>query len=816
MPGSGSCPVDLTALDAYGGFDATRFELVLASLRCLLARYGNERSLIAVDLSTRAPEDHHRIGLYVNQLPLVAQFDPDGRFRSVVAATRQALRELYQHRRTPLSRVVAAVPAGSSLAPVSVSYRRPAQAPIWPDGIVATVDWAPFTLAAPAPLHLQIVDGPEVVAANLRYRLDAVSQAGAAAVASQLATLLRSGLSTPDTAVGKLTLLGPDERAAVVRLASGDAVTVPATTLDRLLTAQAGRTPDAVAVIADGDNRQLSYRELDQRAERLARQLRANGVGPGTPIGVLARLGLDLICAAVAVLKAGAIFVPLDPDQPDARLEFLVGDCGAPVVLAAGRLAPRLPATIQVLPLEYDPDLPHDGPGTATAQPGDPAYLIYTSGSTGIPKGVLNSHRGLVNRLDWMQRAYPLTADDTVLHKTPIGFDVSVWELFWPLLTGARLVLARPDGHRDPRYLRQVITERAVTTVHFVPSMLAAFLEESDGGDCAQLRRTICSGEVLPALLARRFVAELPGELHNLYGPTEAAIDVSAWPCDPAALAPLKSVPIGRPIQNMRLDVVDRWGGLLPPGLPGELTIAGPGVALGYLNRPELTAQRFPLDPVAVDGSTRYRTGDLARYRADGQLEYLGRLDRQLKLRGHRVEPGEIEAVLRQHPAVTAAAVIVDDSTGEPRLVAAVATAEPDRSSLPTRLREHLGQRLPDYLVPALYAVVDRLPVTGNGKLDHISIVEQASRVKAEVSTGSPATSAATPGITAIWCEVLGTDHIGADDDLFDLGGHSLTVTQIAARMRQRLGIDLPLHVFYDRPTIAGLVAAIGGRGGQP
>jgi len=812
-------PVDLGDLGEQPNLGATRFELILTALRCLLLRYGNDRATVAVDVSTRTPAQRDRIGMYVNQLPLIGAVDTAGSFRSAVVATRGDLRELYRHRWTPVSRVVDRVPAGSSLAPVSVSYRRRSAAPTWPDGLVTTVDWAPFNLAAPAPLHLQIVDGPDGVAASLRYRTRSLSGPDAERVSSHLTTLLASGLSTPDAAIGDLGLLGADERDALVQTARGAEVPAPQTTLDRLLSEQVRRTPDAVAVVSDGEGRQLTYAELDQRAERLARQLWADGVVPGVPVGVFVRRGIDLVCAAVAVVKAGGVYVPLDPDQPDARLAFLVGDAGATVVLASGRLAARLPDTVRVRPLEYDPEQPPAAQPVTSAAPGDPAYLIYTSGSTGEPKGVRNTHRGLVNRLDWMQREYRLTADDVVLHKTPIGFDVSLWELFWPLLTGARLVVARPDGHRDPRYLRQVITAHAVTTVHFVPSMLAAFLDEPDGGGCADLRRTICSGEALGPDLARRFLASMPGELHNLYGPTEAAIDVSAWFCTPDALHHQERLPIGRPIQNMRLDVVDRWGNLLPAGLPGELTIAGPGVALGYLNQPELTALRFPADPVAADGSARYRTGDLARYRADGQLEYLGRMDRQIKLRGNRIEPGEIEAVLHRHPAVGAAAVVVDDSTGERRLVAAITTTDPQRATLPARLREHLAARLPDYLVPAAFAVLDQLPVTVHGKLDENSIVENARRGSDHTPAPPPAdpvTDGIADEIAAIWREVLSADRIGPDDDLFDLGGHSLTVTQIAARMRQRLGIDLPLHVFYDRPTITGLVAAADHRGGQP
>jgi len=445
------------------------------------------------------------------------------------------------------------------------------------------------------------------------------------------------------------------------------------------------------------------------------------------------------------------------------------------------------------------------------AGPDDPAYVIYTSGSTGTPKGVPNSHRGLANRLDWMQRAFPIGADDAVLHKTPIGFDVSVWELFWPLMTGARLVVASPGGHRDPQYLRKVITGSGITTAHFVPSMLRVFLEEPDVESCVSLRRTICSGEELTPALAAEFLRRMPGELHNLYGPTEAAIDVSSWHCTPETVAGRTRLPIGRPIQNTRLYVVDPWDNPVPAGIAGELLIGGVGVALGYLGRPELTAERFVPDPY-LPGGLLYRTGDLARWREDGDLDYLGRIDRQVKLRGYRIEPGEIEAAITSYPGVTQGVVLVTGPDAGRRLVAYVvptADEEPD----PAGLRAYLAARLPGHMIPVAFVPVKSLPLTGNGKLDHAALaaLPVPQPASGQATGGSyPADDPLLEDVRAIWAEVLRVEAIGLDDDLFDLGGHSLTVTQIAARMRRRLRLDLPLQLFYDRPTVRGVVTAAG------
>jgi amino acid adenylation domain-containing protein len=805
LPGEGSqesAEVDIDAELSRATAErlgVTRFELFLAALRTVLMRYGNDPVTVAVDLGTRTEETRDRIGMYVNQLPVGGSPEAYADFSDFARATRGELRELYQVRRVPLSHVAAGVPAGLSLAPVSVSYRRRAEDPHWPAGLTARVDWTRSNHAARGALHLQIVDGPDGVAATLVSRSGAVRR-----IAGHLSTLLRDVTRDPDRPLTELALLTEAERRQVVVEWNDTARLYPdATTVDRLIAAQVRRTPDATAVEAEGGR--LTYAELNVRANRLAHLLREEGVRPGAVVGVFARRSADLVVGLLAVLKAGAAYLPLDPDQPDDRLAFMLTDADVKLVLTASLLAPRLPADVRAVLLEQTLEEQPAGDPEPLAGPADPAYLIYTSGSTGTPKGVLNSHRGLCNRLDWMQRAFPLDADDAVLQKTPIGFDVSVWEFFWPLLTGARLVMASPGGHRDSRYLREVIVDRGITTVHFVPSMLGVFLEEPDVASCVSLRRTICSGEELTPAMAAEFLRRMPGELHNLYGPTEAAIDVSSWHCEPGLVTGRSRLPIGRPIQNMRLYVVDPWGDPVPAGIPGELLIGGPGVALGYLGRAELTAERFVLDPFEP-GSRLYRTGDLARWREDGDLDYLGRMDRQVKLRGNRIEPGEIEAAISAHPGVAQAAVVVAGTDGDRRLIAYVTPgADPADAA---RLRTHLATRLPDYMIPAAFVVVDDLPLTANGKLDHTAL---AARPLPRPAGDTPAGDGRLlEDVRAIWSEVLGAERIGLDDDLFDLGGHSLTITQIATRMRRRLRLDLPLQVFYDTPTIRGVVAAAG------
>jgi amino acid adenylation domain-containing protein/FkbM family methyltransferase len=462
--------------------------------------------------------------------------------------------------------------------------------------------------------------------------------------------------------------------------------------IHQLFEAQAAATPDAEAVV-DGDER-LTYRALNERANRLAHHLRHSGVGPEARVAVCVERSTEMVVATLAVLKAGGAYVPMDPGYPAERLGFMLADCGAPVLLASGASGelPAVPDGVRVVRLDTaGPEVlaesgenPESGVGADNL-----AYVIYTSGSTGRPKGVMNAHRGVVNRLRWMQAEYGIGAGDVVLQKTPFSFDVSVWELFWPLQQGARLVMARPGGHRDAAYLQQVIERHGVTTLHFVPSMLQQFVETADAARCSSVQRVICSGEALPAELVRRFHARFPApvSLHNLYGPTEAAVDVSHWACERGD--PAGPVPIGRPVWNTGLYVLDGEMRPVASGEPGELFIGGVQVARGYHGRPGLTAERFVPDPFAADAGERlYRTGDRARRRADGALEYLGRLDDQVKIRGFRIEPGEIQAVLGEHPGVQDVVVADYEHAPGDRRLAAYVVPHAERARGPRRLLE--------------------------------------------------------------------------------------------------------------------------------
>ncbi|MBV9108018.1 MAG: amino acid adenylation domain-containing protein, partial [Gemmatimonadetes bacterium] len=487
------------------------------------------------------------------------------------------------------------------------------------------------------------------------------------------------------------------------------------------------------------------------------------------------------------------------------------------LVLTQDALRSAVPAGggVEVLAVDAAAGLLAAEPATNPAPvtgPDSLAYVIYTSGSTGRPKGVMNAHRGVVNRLAWMQAQFGLRADDVVLQKTPFSFDVSVWEFFWPLQEGARLVMARPGGHRDVAYLEETIEREGVTTLHFVPSMLQPFAEAADPARCRTLRRVVCSGEALPPAPVDRFHARFaaPVILANLYGPTEAAVDVSCWICPRGETAGI--VPIGRPIWNTALYVLDDALRPAPVGVPGELYIGGVQVARGYLGRPALTAEKFVPDPFAKTGGARlYRTGDRARWRADGTVEYLGRLDFQVKVRGFRIELGEIESALRAHPAVRdAVAVTLDDAPGgSPRIVAYVTGGASGDA-----LRAHLRTRLPEYMVPAAFVALERLPLTPTGKVDRRALPPPAP-------AAAPAGARLQPGtemesrVAALWCELLGLPAVGMEESFFDLGGHSLLMARVQARLAHELGIELSMLELFQHPTVRTLAARLQGQAAE-
>ena len=467
----------------------------------------------------------------------------------------------------------------------------------------------------------------------------------------------------------------------------------PEATLPALLAQQAARTPETIALVFDSEI--LTYKELDRRSNQLAHHLIRRGVSPNMLVGISAFRSIEMVIGLLGILKAGGAYVPIDPEYPKERLAFMLKDAAPVVILTQSSVMSALSsASAQTLCLDTEwAAIAHEEASAPTTSltASDLAYMIYTSGSTGNPKGALNHHHGVCNRLLWMQDRYQMTPSDAVLQKTPFSFDVSVWEFFWPLLVGARLVIARPGGHQDPSYLAQIIRDQRITVLHFVPSMLRTFLDEPTVSQCTTLRHVICSGEALTADLQEKFFKSLGCELHNLYGPTEAAVDVTHWTCRRESGSSV--VPIGRPVANTQIHILNESLKPVAIGTEGELHIGGVQVGRGYHNQPELTAEKFIQDPFSSDPSARlYKTGDLARWNPDGNIEYLGRIDFQVKIRGFRIELGEIESVLAQHPAVQQAVVVAVDEPGRDKRLIAYLSARNVNEATVTDLRNQIGR----------------------------------------------------------------------------------------------------------------------------
>jgi arthrofactin-type cyclic lipopeptide synthetase B len=766
----------------------------LAWARVLASTSGQENVVFGTVLLGRmqgGKGSDRALGMFINTLPLRVDIDASG-VRAAVKQTHSRLTALlgHEHASLALAQRCSGVAAPQPLFSAMLNYRHSdsAHAPV-------SAAWQGIeTLASEErtnyPLTLNVDDQGD------GFRLTAMTstQIGAQRLCGYLHVTLLGLVEAlehaPQWPVNRLPVLEAEERQHVLGAFNATDVAYNLDqTLHGLFEAQVARTPQAIAV-KSGDQ-QLTYAELNAQANRLAHHLLALGVQTDARVALCVERGLEMVIGLYAILKAGAAYVPLDPAYPQERLAYMLADSAPVAVLAQGSTRGLL-GTVPVIDLDQPTWQQQSSDNPQVASLG--AYVIYTSGSTGQPKGVINDHPGVVNRLLWMQDAYGLKADDTVLQKTPFSFDVSVWEFFWPLFTGARLVMARPGGHKDPVYLCEVIAAEQITTLHFVPSMLDVFLAHGDVSQAAGLVRVMCSGEALPGALVRRFKAQLPGiGLYNLYGPTEAAVDVTAWNCARPDVP--DNTPIGKPIANTRMYVLDAQMLPVPLGVVGELFIGGVQVARGYLNRPELTAERFLNDPFS--NGRLYRTGDLGRFLPDGNLEYLGRNDDQVKIRGLRIELGEIQARLLEHPQVNEAAVIARDE----RLVAYYTGV---RAS---DLREHLLQHLPDFMVPALFVHLDALPLSPNGKLDRKALPAPGAEALTVREYAAPQGDTETL-LAQVWAELLNVERVGRQDNFFELGGHSLLAVSLIGRLRQA-GMEADVRALFEQPTLAGYAAMI-------
>ncbi|PRC06965.1 non-ribosomal peptide synthetase, partial [Pseudomonas poae] len=776
----------------------TLYMTLLSAWASLLARLsGQSEVVIGSPVANRnRAEVEGLIGLFVNTLAIRIDTSGDLSSEALLARVKSQTLAAQAHQDLPFEQVVEITRPPRSLAHSPLFQTlftwQDSSAPTLAlgdlalEGIVENRHFAKFDLS----LDLSQVQGSLI--GTLEYAVALFDEATVQRYAGYFTRVLQAMVDNDQAVLEQAPLLNARERQhLLVDFNATEVAYDLEQTVHGLFEAQVVRTPDAVAVKAG--EQQLTYAQLNERANQLAHHLLALGVDADSRVAICVERGLDMVIGLYAILKAGGAYVPLDPAYPLERIGYMLED-SAPVVVLVQASTRALVGAVSVIDLEQ-PSWQHqpvDNPHVTSRS----AYVIYTSGSTGQPKGVINDHPGVVNRLLWMQDAYGLDADDRVLQKTPFSFDVSVWEFFWPLLTGARLVMALPGGHKDPAYLCEVIEAEQITTLHFVPSMLDVFLAHGDVSQAGGLVRVMCSGEALPGSLVRRFKQQLPGsQLHNLYGPTEAAVDVTAWDC--AGPVTPDNTPIGKPIANTRMYLLDAQLQPVPLGVVGELFIGGVQVARGYLNRPELTAERFLKDPF-TEGRL-YRTGDVGRYLPDGNIEYLGRNDDQVKLRGLRIELGEIQARLTELAAVQEAAVIARDQ----RLVAYY-TGVPSATDT---LRAHLLQHLPEFMVPATFVHLDALPLSPNGKLDRKALPTPEAVGVRDYAAPQGDTEIA---LASLWAELLNVERVGRHDNFFELGGHSLLAVSLMGRMRG-MGLSADVKVLFAQPTLTALASALGG-----
>nr|WP_277932454.1 non-ribosomal peptide synthetase [Rhodococcus opacus] len=791
--------------------------VVQAAWGILLSRLLSRRDVVfGATVSGRPPQlsgVESMLGLFINTVPVRVRMDPDETCAQLLTRLQGEQVSLLDHHYLGLGDIQARIGLGNLFDTLSVfeSY------PVDKSGFDEHTDIAGMRVTAldardatHYPITLLSILEPRL-RLSLRYQHGIFDRDTATTLAARVIGILETIARDTDTPVGDVDLFVPKERELVVDSWNATEHQVPRLTLAELFDAQVAHTPDAPAVVFEGTV--LTYAEFDARANQLARFLISGGVGPESLVGVAVRRSVDMLVGIYAVIKAGGAYVPIDPDQPAERIAYVVATAGPVVVLTTTADRVALPAevpaldldTLDVSALSDDPIRDRDRLGPLHTR--NPAYVIFTSGSTGRPKGVSVPHEGIVNRLLWMQHRYPLSDEDTVLQKTPVTFDVSVWELFWPLQTGARLVIAEPDGHRDPAYLERVIRAESVTTVHFVPSMLAVFLAGAHVDGCNSLRRVFTSGEALPPVTAANLHRVSGAELHNLYGPTEAAVDVTYYETGPDET----TVPIGAPVWNTHTYVLDGRLRPVPVGVAGELYLGGVQLARGYQARSDLTAERFVANPLAAagtvrDGSRLYRTGDLVRWLPTGQLEYLGRTDFQVKLRGQRIELGEIEAALHGHADVAQAVALArnDGSTGD--YLAGYVVPAPGRSPDVRALLDAAATVLPRYMVPSALVVLAELPLTANGKLDRTALPVPEFASSAQFVPPGTLTECVLAEILA---DVLGASRIGMSDNFFDLGGNSLIATRVVARINNELGTGLTVRSLFESPTVGVLATVV-------
>lgn len=805
---------------------STTFITLLAGFKALLGRYtGQEDIVVGSPVANRNRRElEPLIGFFVNTLVLRTSVSPLLSFKGLLERVRDVTLDAQAHQDFPFERLVAEL----------LSSRDPAHNPLFHvmfstqsannlGGLTQSIDelakrdayaynplppadaWVKFDLS------LTVVDSGAGMLGLWEYRTDLFSHTVIADMAKHFEALLEAALSDPNRPLSELPMLSEAEQ--YEQLVGWNQTAAPQpddACLHELIETQVEKSPDDIALVCD--ERHFTYRELNERANKLAHYLREVGVAAEKRVGVCMERSPEMVLAILAVLKAGGAYVPLDLSYPEERLAYMVEDAEIEILLTEARLLPKMREVIGAqhisllavdLPDEVQSIFEKDNP-KRTALPDNSAYVIYTSGSTGKPKGVMIPHRAIGNHMRWMLSNWKFDNNDRILQRTAISFDASVWELFAPLMSGARLILST---HSASRYdsIPEEIKKHGVTVLQLVPSLLRVLLERSGLSECHTLRRVYCGGEALGSDIVNSFYEQQRAELFNLYGPTEAAIDASWWKCQAGYERTV--MPTGRPVSNAQIYILDKSLQPVPVGVTGELYIGGAGLARGYLNQPALTAERFIPSPFSLKpGARLYRTGDLGRYLPEGVIEFVGRSDRQVKIRGFRIELAEIEVALGRHPDLEMVAVVdEDDGFGSRRLIAYV-TLKPGARLTGEELSVMLRTILPAHMIPAAFVFLDEFPLLPNGKLDRAALLNARPKMPPSLSQeNDEERSKVEEKLAKIWAEVLRLANLGIHDNFFALGGHSLLASQVVSRVRDAFGVDLPLSQIFESPTVSSL-----------
>jgi amino acid adenylation domain-containing protein len=782
---------------------ASMFMTLLSAFKILLYRYSNQTDItIGTPIAGRQhQETEDLIGFFINTLVLRTELDPQNGFTDVLEHVKSTTLEAFDNQEVPFERIVDAVVSERDLSrnplfQIMFIYQNTPDVPELTLGDLTVKSKSTETTTVKFDLTFSLSMSKSGLVGSVHYSTDLYEKATIQRMINHFEQVLQSAAQMQTHAISDINLITPQEKLELNSFNQTFADFPQNQTILNYFEKQVEITPNNIAV--EFENESITYLELNNRVNKLANFLIEQGIKHEMLVPLCIERSIEMLVGILGIMKSGAAYVPVDPDNPTDRIAYILKDIQAKFVITLDRFKSLFSEQQNLVFLDssYENVLSQNiNNPTIKVKPENLAYVIYTSGSTGKPKGVMNQHNGLINRLQWGQVTYQLKAGEKILQKTPFSFDISLYELLWPMMTGATLVFAKPQGHKDPEYLMNIVENSKINLIHFVPSMLDIFLERVEKDKCLSLRQVFASGEALGRMTAEEFKKKIPHAfLDNLYGPTEAAIEVSYWRIPSEKL--LREVPIGSPVANTKLYIVNSAQQLCPVGIPGELYIEGVQVARGYLNQPELSAEKF-IDSPFTPGQRVYKTGDLAKWLSDGNVEYLGRKDDQVKLRGFRIELGEIETNILASKMVKQSVVIVKDQ----RLIAYVVE---NNNFDKTQLMSYLSESLPEYMVPQIWVSIPQIPLNSNGKTDKKALPDPDMESLLSNNYVEPQSDTELK-LYQIWKGKLKLDKIGIHDNFFELGGNSLMALGIISGIRKEFDVEVEILELVSNPTISKL-----------